>query len=394
MNQIKCPKCGENFTMDEAGYADILKQVRDEDFEKTLHERLELADQSKKTEIALAESRLTQSLAAQAAKRDADIAELKAQVAATKTEKELAIQQAVGQIEKQLIELKGDLEQAEMKKELEGKALKEKYEVQIKDRDAEIKRVRELKKQLSTKMLGETLEIHCEVAFNQVRAMAFPRAKFGKDNDSTSGTKGDFVFRDYDEAGNEIVSIMFEMKNEDEDTKKKRKNSEFLKKLDKDRNDKNCEFAVLVSLLEEDSELYDGGIVDVSYEHEKMYVIRPQFFIPMITLLRNSSIKALHYKAELEEVKAQNIDVTTFESDLEDFKQKFGKNFDLASKQFHLAIKQIDDAISDLEKVKSSLLGSERQLRLANDKAQDVSVKTLTRGNPTVADKFKALPGA
>jgi hypothetical protein len=394
MNQIKCPKCGESFTMDEAGYADILKQVRDEDFEKTLHERLELADQSKKTEIALAESRLTQSLAAQAAKRDADIAELKAQVAATKTEKELAIQQAVGQIEKQLIELKGDLEQAEMKKELEGKALKEKYEVQIKDRDAEIKRVRELKKQLSTKMLGETLEIHCEVAFNQVRAMAFPRAKFGKDNDSTSGTKGDFVFRDYDEAGNEIVSIMFEMKNEDEDTKKKRKNSEFLKKLDKDRNDKNCEFAVLVSLLEEDSELYDGGIVDVSYEHEKMYVIRPQFFIPMITLLRNSSIKALHYKAELEEVKAQNIDVTTFESDLEDFKQKFGKNFDLASKQFHLAIKQIDDAISDLEKVKSSLLGSERQLRLANDKAQDVSVKTLTRGNPTMADKFKALPGA
>jgi hypothetical protein len=394
MNQIKCPKCGESFTMDEAGYADILKQVRDEDFEKTLHERLELADQSKKTEIALAESRLTQSLAAQAAKRDADIAELKAQVAATKTEKELAIQQAVGQIEKQLIELKGDLEQAEMKKELEGKALKEKYEVQIKDRDAEIKRVRELKKQLSTKMLGETLEIHCEVAFNQVRAMAFPKAKFGKDNDSTSGTKGDFVFRDYDEAGNEIVSIMFEMKNEDEDTKKKRKNSEFLKKLDKDRNDKNCEFAVLVSLLEEDSELYDGGIVDVSYEHEKMYVIRPQFFIPMITLLRNSSIKALHYKAELEEVKAQNIDVTTFESDLEDFKQKFGKNFDLASKQFHLAIKQIDDAISDLEKVKSSLLGSERQLRLANDKAQDVSVKTLTRGNPTMAEKFKALPGA
>ena len=394
MNQIKCPKCGESFTMDEAGYADILKQVRDEDFEKTLHERLELADQSKKTEIALAESRLTQSLAAQAAKRDADIAELKAQVAATKTEKELAIQQAVGQIEKQLIELKGDLEQAEMKKELEGKALKEKYEVQIKDRDAEIKRVRDLKKQLSTKMLGETLEIHCEVAFNQLRAMAFPRAKFGKDNDSTSGTKGDFVFRDYDEAGNEIVSIMFEMKNEDEDTKKKRKNSEFLKKLDKDRNDKNCEFAVLVSLLEEDSELYDGGIVDVSYEHEKMYVIRPQFFIPMITLLRNSSIKALHYKAELEEVKAQNIDVTTFESDLEDFKQKFGKNFDLASKQFHLAIKQIDDAISDLEKVKSSLLGSERQLRLANDKAQDVSVKTLTRGNPTMADKFKALPGA
>ena len=394
MNQIKCPKCGESFTMDEAGYADILKQVRDEDFEKTLHERLELADQSKKTEIALAESRLTQSLAAQAAKRDADIAELKAQVAATKTEKELAIQQAVGQIEKQLIELKGDLEQSEMKKELEGKALKEKYEVQIKDRDAEIKRVRDLKKQLSTKMLGETLEIHCEVAFNQVRAMAFPKAKFGKDNDSTSGTKGDFVFRDYDEAGNEIVSIMFEMKNEDEDTKKKRKNSEFLKKLDKDRNDKNCEFAVLVSLLEEDSELYDGGIVDVSYEHEKMYVIRPQFFIPMITLLRNSSIKALHYKAELEEVKAQNIDVTTFESDLEDFKQKFGKNFDLASKQFHLAIKQIDDAISDLEKVKSSLLGSERQLRLANDKAQDVSVKTLTRGNPTMADKFKALPGA
>jgi hypothetical protein len=394
MNQIKCPHCDKSFTMDEAGYADILKQVRDKEFEKTLHERLELAEQSKKTEIALAEARLTQSLAAEASKKDADIADLKAKLDATKTEKELSIQQAVGQVEKQLIELKGDLEQAEMKKELEGNALKERYEVQIKDRDDEIKRIRDMKKRLSTKMLGETLEIHCEVAFNQVRAMAFPRAKFGRDNDLTSGTKGDFVFRDYDEAGNEIVSIMFEMKNEDEDTKKKHKNSEFLKKLDKDRNDKNCEFAVLVSLLEEDSELYDGGIVDVSYEHDKMYVIRPQFLIPMITLLRNSSIKALHYKAELEEVKAQNIDVTTFESDLEEFKQKFGKNFELASKQFHLAIKQIDDSISDLEKVKSSLLGSERQLRLANDKAQDVSVKTLTRGNPTMAEKFKALPGA
>jgi hypothetical protein len=393
-NHIVCPHCGTSFKVDEAAFADILNQVRNSEFEKELHARLELAEQSKKTEIALAESKLTQRLAAEAAKRESDIAELKAQLAATKTEKELAIQQAVGQIEKQLIGLKGDLEQAEMKKELEGKALKEKYEIQIKDRDAEIKRVRDLKKQLSTKMLGETLEIHCEVAFNQVRAMAFPRAKFGKDNDSTSGTKGDFVFRDHDEAGNEIVSIMFEMKNEDEDTKKKHKNSEFFKKLDKDRNDKNCEFAVLVSLLEEDSELYDGGIVDVSYEHDKMYVIRPQFFIPMITLLRNSSIKALQYKAELEEVKAQNIDVTTFESDLEEFKQKFGKNFDLASKQFHLAIKQIDDSISDLEKVKSSLLGSERQLRLANDKAQDVTVKTLTRGNPTMAEKFKELPGA
>jgi hypothetical protein len=393
-NHIVCPHCGTSFKVDEAAFADILNQVRNSEFEKELHTRLELAEQSKKTEIALAESKLTQRLAAEAAKRESDIAELKAQLAATKTEKELAIQQAVGQIEKQLIGLKGDLEQAEMKKELEGKALKEKYEIQIKDRDAEIKRVRDLKKQLSTKMLGETLEIHCEVAFNQVRAMAFPRAKFGKDNDSTSGTKGDFVFRDYDEAGNEIVSIMFEMKNEDEDTKKKHKNSEFFKKLDKDRNDKGCEFAVLVSLLEEDSELYDGGIVDVSYAHDKMYVIRPQFFIPMITLLRNSSIKALQYKSELEEVKAQNIDVTTFESDLEEFKQKFGKNFDLASKQFHLAIKQIDDAISDLEKVKSSLLGSERQLRLANDKAQDVTVKTLTRGNPTMAEKFKALPGA
>jgi hypothetical protein len=379
--------------MDEAGYADILKQVRDKEFEDTLHERLELAEQSKKTEIALAEAKLTQNLQAEAAKKDAEIAKLKADLGQIETSQKLAIKEAVGTVEKERDELKSNLKHAELEKKVSEKALEDKYQTQIKDRDAEIKRVRDMKKQLSTKMLGETLEIHCGVAFNQVRAMAFPKATFGKDNDSKSGTKGDFVFRDYDEAGNEIVSILFEMKNEDEDTQKKHKNTEFLKKLDKDRSEKNCEFAVLVSLLEEGSELYDGGIVDVSYEYDKMYVIRPQFFIPMITLLRNSSIKAMQYKEELARVKAQNIDVTTFESDLENFKEKFGKNFELASKQFHLAIKQIDDSITDLEKVKSSLLGSERQLRLANDKAQDVTVKKLTRGNPTMTEKFKELGG-
>ena len=393
MNEIKCPHCGEAFKIDEAGYAEILNQVRTSEFEKELHQRLKEAEKLKDSEIKLAEAKVAETLREETAKKESELAELKAKLDATETAKELAVQQAVAKIEKELVQLKSGLEQAEMKKELESKALKEKYEVQIKDRDDAIERLREMKKALSTKMLGETLEIHCEVAFNQIRATAFPHAKFGKDNDTASGTKGDYIFRDFDEDGNEIVSVMFEMKNEDEDTKKKHKNSEFFKKLDKDRTEKGCEFAVLVSLLEDDSELYNGGIVDVSHEYEKMYVIRPQFFIPMITLLRNSSMKALAYKAELAEVKAQNIDITNFEADLEEFKEKFGKNYSLASKQFQAAIKQIDDAISDLEKVKTSLLGSERNLRLANDKAQDVTVKKLTRGNPTMAEKFKELGG-
>ena len=391
MHEIKCPHCQKTFQVDEAGYAEILNQVRNSEFEKELHQRLAEAEELKKREIELAEAKITDKLKSEAAKKEAELAELKIRLESTETARELAVQQAVSKAEKELVELKASLTQAEMQKELEAKALKEKYEVQIKDRDDEIKRIRDMKKQLSTKMLGETLEIHCQVAFDQIRATAFPRATFGKDNDATSGTKGDYIFRDFDEEGNEIVSIMFEMKNEDEDTKTKHKNSEFFKKLDKDRNEKSCEYAVLVTVLEEDSELYNGGIVDVSHEYNKMYVIRPQFFISMITTLRNAALKALEYKQELARMRAQNIDVTNFEAELEDFKAKFGKNYVSASGKFQEAIKQIDKAISDLEKVKDALLGSERQLRLANDKAQDITVKKLTRGNPTMQEKFKEL---
>ena len=391
MNEIKCPHCGEAFTIDQAGYADILSQVKNKEFEKELHARLAEAEQLKQAEIEIAQQKVTEKLKDEAAKKDAAIAELKSMVDAAETERKLAVKEALSEVEKERDQLKSGLEMAEMQKELETTALKERYEVQIKDREEEIKRIREMKKQLSTKMLGETLEIHCQVAFDQIRATAFPRATFGKDNVAASGTKGDYIFRDFDEDGNEIVSIMFEMKNEDEDTKSKQKNSKFFKKLDEDRTKKNCEYAVLVTLLEEESELYNGGIVDVSHEYDKMYVVRPQFFISIITTLRNASMKALQYKAELAQVKAQNIDVTNFETELEDFKDKFGNNFRIASDKFRDAIKQIDDAISDLEKVKTSLLGSERQLRLANDKAQDITVKRLIRGNPTMQEKFKEL---
>jgi len=393
MNQIKCPKCGESFTMDEAGYADILKQVRDEDFEKTLHERLELADQSKKTEIALAEAKLTQELQAEKTKKDAEIANLKADISSNELSKQLAVKEALGSVEKERDNLKNSLEQSELKAKLEQKSQKELFETQIKDRDDAIERLKDLKARLSTKMVGETLETHCEISFDQIRAAAFPHAQFGKDNDVSSGSKGDYIFRDQDNDKNEIVSIMFEMKNENDTTATKKKNIDFLKELDKDRNEKGCEFAVLVSLLEEDSELYNGGIVDVSYLYPKMYVIRPQFFIPMITLLRNAGLNSLQFKSELALVKSQNIDVTNFENDLEEFKAGFGKNYDLASRKFTDAISDIDRAIKVLEKVKDELKSSENNLRLANNKAQDVTVKRLTRDNPTMAKKFKELPG-
>ena len=393
MNQIKCPKCGESFTMDEAEYADILKQVRDEDFEKTLHERLELADQSKKTEIALAEAKLTQELQAEKTKKDAEIANLKADISSNELSKQLAVKEALGSVEKERDNLKNSLEQSELKAKLEQKSQKELFETQIKDRDDAIERLKDLKARLSTKMVGETLETHCEISFDQIRAAAFPHAQFGKDNDVSSGSKGDYIFRDHDNDKNEIVSIMFEMKNENDTTATKKKNIDFLKELDKDRNEKGCEYAVLVSLLEEDSELYNGGIVDVSYLYPKMYVIRPQFFIPMITLLRNAGLNSLQFKSELALVKSQNIDVTNFENDLEEFKAGFGKNYDLASRKFTDAISDIDRAIKVLEKVKDELKSSENNLRLANNKAQDVTVKRLTRDNPTMAKKFKELPG-
>ena len=278
-----------------------------------------------------------------------------------------------------------------MAKKLSEQSLKERYEIQLKDRDAAIERLRDMKARLSTKMVGETLEQHCETEFNRLRATVFARAYFEKDNDASSGSKGDFIFREQDESGAEIVSIMFEMKNENETTATKKKNEDFLKELDRDRNEKKCEYAVLVSLLEPDSELYNGGIVDVSHRYPKMYVIRPQFFIPMITLLRNAALNAAQYKAELALVKAQNVDITNFENQLEAFKTAFGKNYDLASRRFQTAIDEIDKSIDHLQKTRDALLGADRNLRLANDKAQDVTIKKLTRGNPTMKARFDKL---
>ena len=303
----------------------------------------------------------------------------------------LAVTEAVGEIEKERDQLKNGLEQAALEKQLVTKTLKEKYETQIKDREDEIERLRDMKARLSTKMLGETLEQHCETEFNRIRATAFPRAYFEKDNDARSGSKGDYIFRDQDAHETEIVSIMFEMKNEGDTTSTKKKNEDFLKELDKDRKEKDCEYAVLVSLLEPDSELYNSGIVDVSHRYPKMYVIRPQFFVPIITLLRNAALKSLAYKNELDAIRTQNIDITHFEDKLETFKTGFARNYDLASRGFQKAIDEIDKSINHLQKTKDALLSTDRNLRLANDKAQDVTIKKLTWGNPTMASKFKEL---
>ncbi len=377
--------------MDEAGYAEILNQVRNDQFEKELHDRLKEAEQRQKTEIALAESKIAEKLKEEASKKDAELAALKAELKATETEKKLAVQEALAKIEKERDKLKSDLEMAQAKAELEAKSQKELHTTQLKDRDDAIERLKDMKAKLSTKMVGETLEQHCEIEFEKLRQTAFRKAQFGKDNDATSGSKGDYIFRDYDESENEVVSIMFEMKNESDTTATKKKNVDFLKELDKDRNEKGCEYAVLVSLLEEDNDLYNTGIVDVSHLYPKMYVVRPQFFIPIITLLRNTSENALQYKAELAMVKAQNIDITNFESQLNEFKVGFSKNYTLASDQFAKAIDQIDKSITAMTKVKEELEKSARNLRLANDKAQDVTIKKLTRGNPTMEQKFKEL---
>jgi hypothetical protein len=413
MHEIICPHCGKAFKIDEAGYADILKQVRDSEFEKQLHERLELADQDKRNAIELAltkagselqkvamakdaeiqglQAKLESELQKSAASKDAEIQELKSKLNAVDLQQKIAITEAVSAVEMERDEFKNGLERAALEKELAEKALKDRYEIQIKDREEEIGRLRDMKARLSTKMIGETLEQHCDTEFNRIRATAFPRAYFEKDNDARNGSKGDFIFRDYDDGGIESVSIMFEMKNESDASVTKKKNEDFLKELDKDRTDKGCEYAVLVSLLEPESELYNSGIVDVSHRYPKMYVIRPQFFIPIITLLRNAAINSLQYKAELALVKAQNIDITNFETELESFKSAFAKNYDLASRRFQTAIDEIDKSIDHLQKTKEALLGTDRNLRLANDKAQDVTIKKLTKGNPTMANKFAQL---
>jgi hypothetical protein len=388
MHEIICPHCGKAFKIDEAGYADILKQVRDSEFEKRLHERLELAEQDKKSAVELARTKDASEFQKAAAAKDAEIQELKATIESNDLARKLAIAEAVSVVEKQRDELKSGLERAALEKQLAEKSLKDKYETQVKDRDDAIERLRDMKSRLSTKMVGETLEQHCETEFNRIRATAFPRAYFEKDSDTRTGSKGDYIFRDSDDSDTEIVSIMFEMKNESDRTATKNKNEDFLKELDKDRTEKGCEYAVLVSLLEPDSELYNTGIVDVFHRYPKMYVVRPQFFIPMITLLRNAAMNSVKYKSELALVRAQNIDVTNFEAELETFKSAFGKNYDIASKRFQTAIDEIDKSIEHLQKTKEALLGTDRNLRLANDKAQDVTVKKLTRGNPTMASKF------
>ena len=431
MHEIICPHCKKAFKIDEAGYADILKQVRDKDFEQQLHERLVLAERDKLNAVELATVKVTSELEKAAAAKDVEIQELKDKLNAGVVAQKLAVTEALITLEKerdalasdlkqakhdkqtasQLADaklvnelqkaaatkdaeiqgLKSGLERAQLEKQLAEKSLKDKYETQIKDRDDAIERLKDMKARLSTKMIGESLEQHCEIEFNRIRATAFPRAYFEKDNDARAGSKGDYIFRDSDEAGIEVVSIMFEMKNESDETATKKKNEDFLKELDKDRNEKGCESAILVSLLEPDSELYNSGIVDVSHRYRKMYIVRPQFFIPIITLLRNAAQNSLKYKAELALVKAQNIDITNFENELDSFKTGFARNFELASKKFKTAIEEIDKTIDHLQKTKDALLGSENNLRLANNKAEDLTVKKLTKGNPTMASKFGAL---
>ncbi len=479
MNEIVCPHCGKVFKVDEAGFADIVKQVRDKEFAHDLAEREELLRSERDQALALArtqaEGKLTEALAERDAQyrkslsaREADVAQLKAQVDALAREKELYARNAVAQAERERDALAAKLKQEQDKDALERErltaslqgsmaereariqaleaqlasqkaafatekqlavaqatadAVRERDAVQaqlaqeravqqsqkqqtdaahalelaqvrksndelIRYKDEEIERLRDMKARLSTKMVGESLEQHCETEFNRLRMTAFPRAYFEKDNDASQGTKGDFIFREDDEAGNEAVSIMFEMKNENDTTSSKHKNEDFFKKLDADRRQKGCEYAVLVSLLEPESELYNAGIVDVSYRFEKMYVIRPQFFIPMITLLRNAALNSLAYKQELAAMRQQNIDVTNFEEKMEEFKQGFARNYDLASRKFQTAIEEIDKSITHLQKIKEALVGSERNLRLANDKADALTIKKLTRGNPTMKEKF------
>lgn len=471
MNEIKCPHCGQVFTVDESGYAALLNQVRDHEFQRELNERVSLAEKNREQDMALAVAKAEEELRAQIAQRDSQLAAQTEQFRAEAKDLQLAAQNEKAELEKQLEALKAQLQSqaseadtarklavadalnAESDKlravEKERDSLAQQLEAQrqqastetqlalqkqestlkdariavererdelraqvvreqealarieaehkatlaeklaakdelIADREREILRIQDMKAQLSTKMLGESLEQHCEIEFNRLRPTAFPHAYFEKDNEVIEGTKGDFVFRDFDEEGNEIISIMFEMKNEADDSVNRKTNESHFKKLDADRKKKNCEYAVLVSLLEPENELYNAGITDVSYRFEKMYVIRPQFFIPIITLLRNAALSSLQYRKELALVRQQNIDVTNFEDQLADFKDKFGRNYRIASQKFQKAIEEIDKSIDHLQKIKDNLIGSENQLRLANDKAEDLTVKKLTRKNPTM----------
>ena len=384
MTEIECPHCHTAFKIDESGYAEILKQVHDKDFEKQLGERIKALENTNKltTELAVSNAK-----AALEKERD----QLKAELDKTQIAQKLALANALAEVTRERDRIQGDLERANLEKLRDKTALQALHAKELQVREEQIEHLRDMRLRLSTKMLGESLEQHCENEFNRIRPSAFPRAYFEKDNDAKGGSKGDYIFRDLDDASTEIVSIMFEMKNENDTTATKKKNEEFLKELDKDRSEKGCEYAVLVSLLEPDSELYNTGIVDVSHRYPKMYVIRPQFFIPIITLLRNAAMNSLKYKTELAVVKAQNIDITNFEDKLEAFKTGFARNYELASNSFADAIKALDKSMEQLQKTKDALLNTDRHLRLANDKAQDVSIKKLTKGNPTMAGKFAEL---
>jgi hypothetical protein len=420
MNEIICPNCKKAFKVDEAGFAEILKQVRDHQFEDELEKRLKLAEKDKESAVKLAEANLKNSLQEDLTKKDkeiialiakseielseklankeAEIAQMKAKLDNAELQKKLSVTEAVQKIEKERDALENSLNSKETEKQLLEKSLNEKFAIELKTKediiklkDEEIAFRVDLKQKLSTKMLGESLEQHCEIEFNKLRSSAFQNAYFEKDNDSRTGSKGDFIFRENDEHGNEIISIMFEMKNEADTTATKKRNEDFLKELDKDRNEKKCEYAVLVSLLESDNELYNTGIVDVSHKSPKMYVVRPQFFIPIITLLRNASMNSMQYKAELSLIRNQNIDITNFEDNINKFKDGFAKNYDLASRKFKTAIDEIDKTIDHLYKTKEALLSSENNLRLANNKADDLTIKKLTHGNPTMRAKFDEL---
>ena len=399
MNDIICPNCKKTFKVDEAGFADILKQVRDHRFEEELLERLNIAEKEKESAVKLAEANIKNALQADLAKKETELAEMKSKINNVELEKKLAVTEAVNKIEKERDELVGELKSKDTEKQLLETALKEKYATELKTKDdiikmkdEEIALRKDLKVKLSTKMVGETLEQHCETEFNKLRATGFKNAYFEKDNDATTGSKGDYIYRESDESGNEIISVMFEMKNEGDETATKKKNEDFLRELDKDRAEKKCEYAVLVTLLEAENELYNAGIVDVSHKYLKMYVVRPQFFIPIITLLRNAAMNSLKYKAELALVRNQNIDITNFEDNINKFKEGFAKNYDLAGRKFKTVIEEIDKTIDHLQKTKDALLSSENSLRLANNKTEDLTIKRLTRGNPTMTAKFAELP--
>ena len=442
MNDIICPNCKKVFKVDQAGFAEILKQVRDHQFDEEIEKRLKIAEAEKENAVRLAEANLKNSLmedlankereivelkarnerdfaqtmakkdaeilelrarheienAERLARKEQEIADLKSRLEQASMEKKLSVAEAMREIEKERDQLINELKIRETQAELKQKSLMERFMAELKTKDdiirhkdEEIALRKDMKAKLSTKMIGETLELHCESEFNKLRATAFQNAYFEKDNDARSGSKGDFIYREHDEAGNEIISIMFEMKNEGDETATKKRNEDFFKELDRDRNEKKCEYAVLVSLLESESEYYNSGIVDVSHRFPKMYVVRPQCFIPIITLLRNAAMNSLKYKAELAQVRNQNIDITRFEENINSFKEGFARNYELASRKFKTAIEEIDKTIIHLQKTKDALLSSENNLRLANNKAEDLTIKKLTHGNPTMKAKFDAL---